>query len=65
MEWMRTTLEEANLKAALAKSKDNMAWYHNQKRTHAPEYNPEDRVYLDAGDIQTTRPSKKLFVTTS
>jgi hypothetical protein len=57
-ERMKTTLEEA--KAALAKSKDDMTRYYNQKRTRAPEYNPGDKVYLDASDIQTTRPSKKL-----
>jgi Chromo (CHRromatin Organisation MOdifier) domain len=57
-EWMKTTLEEA--KAALAKSKDDMARYYNQKRTRALEYNPGDKVYLDASDIQTTRLSKKL-----
>ena len=55
---MRSTLEEA--KAALAKSKDDMARYYNQKRTPAPEYKPGDKVYLDASDIHTTRPSKKL-----
>ena len=58
MEWMKTTLEEA--KAALTKSKDDMAKYYDRKRTPAPEYQPGDRVYLDASDIQTTRPSKKL-----
>jgi hypothetical protein len=52
------TLEEA--KAALAKSKDDMTRYYNQKRTKAPEYKPGDKVYLDASDIQTNRPSKKL-----
>jgi hypothetical protein len=57
-ERMKTMLEEA--KAALAKSKDDMARYYNQKRTRAPEYNPRDRVYLNASNIQTTRPSKKL-----
>ena len=57
-EQMKSTLEEA--KAALAKSKDDMARYYNQKRVCAPEYNPGDKVYLDASDIQTTRPSKKL-----
>jgi transposase InsO family protein len=57
-ERMKTTLEEA--KAALAKSKDDMTRYYNQKRTQALEYNPGDKVYLDASDIQTTRPSKKL-----
>jgi hypothetical protein len=55
---MRSTLEEA--KAALAKSKDDMTRYYNQKRTKAPEYKPGDKVYLDASDIQTTRPSRKL-----
>jgi hypothetical protein len=55
---MRTTLEEA--KAALAKSKEDMARYYDQNRTKAPEYKPGDRVYLDASDIQTTRPSRKL-----
>ena len=55
---MRNTLEEA--KAALTKSKDDMARYYNQKRSTAPKYNPGDKVYLDASDIQTTRPSRKL-----
>ena len=41
-ERMKTTLEEA--KAALAKSKDDMTWYYNQKRVRAPEYNLGDRV---------------------
>ena len=57
-EWMKATLEEAE--AALAKSKVDMTRYYNQKRVQAPEYNPGDQVYLDASDIQTTRPSKKL-----
>ena len=57
---MESALKEA--KAALAKSKDNMAKYYDRKRTPAPDYQPQprDRVYLDASDIQTTRPSKKL-----
>ena len=37
-----------------------MVEYYDQKRTPAPDYQPRDRVYLDASDIQTTRPSKKL-----
>jgi hypothetical protein len=57
-ERMRSTLEEA--KAALVKSKDDMKRYYDQRRTPAPEYKPGDKVYLDASDIQTTRPSKKL-----
>ena len=55
---MKDTLEEA--KAALVKSKDNMACYYNQKWTPAPDYQPGNMVYLDANDIQTTRPSGKL-----
>ena len=41
---MRNTLEEA--KAGLAKSKDDMTRYYNQKRSAAPEYKPGDKVYL-------------------
>jgi hypothetical protein len=55
---MKSTLEEA--KSAIAKAKDDMARYYNQRRTPAPVYGPGDRVYLDASDIHTTRPSKKL-----
>ena len=52
---MTDSLEEA--KAALAKSKDDMALYYNQKRTPAPEFKEGNMVFLDASDIQTTRPS--------
>ena len=57
---MRTeaALEEA--KAALVKSKDDMAKYYDRRRTPAPEYQPGDKVFLDASDIHTTRPSWKL-----
>ena len=51
-EQMKTTLEEA--KAALAKSKDDMTRYYNQKRVRAPEFNPGDQVYLDASDISSS-----------
>ena len=57
-DWMRDTLEEA--KSALTKAKDDMARYYNQRRTPAPTYIPGDKVYLDASDIHTTRPSRKL-----
>ena len=43
---MKSTLAEA--KAALVKSKGDMARYYNQRRTAAPKYNPGDRVFLDA-----------------
>jgi len=55
---MTDTLEEA--KAALAKSKDDMTLYYNWKRTPALEFKAGDMVFLDASDIQTTRPSRKL-----
>ena len=51
-------LEEA--KAALNKAKDDMARYYNQKRLPTPTYQLGDKVYLDASDISTTRPSRKL-----
>jgi transposase InsO family protein len=57
-ERMENALNEA--KAALVKSKDDMAKYYDRKRTPAPDYQPGDKVYLDASDIQTNRPSKKL-----
>jgi RNase H-like domain found in reverse transcriptase/Reverse transcriptase (RNA-dependent DNA polymerase)/Integrase zinc binding domain/Chromo (CHRromatin Organisation MOdifier) domain len=57
-ERMEDALNEA--KAALVKSKDDMVKYYDRRRTPAPEYQPGDRVYLDASDIHTTRPSRKL-----
>jgi hypothetical protein len=48
-ECMEGALEEA--KAALAKSKDDMAKYYDW--TPSPDYKPGDKVYLDASDIQT------------
>ena len=57
-EQMENALKEA--KAALVKSKDDMAKYYNQRRTPAPDYQPRDKVYLDASNIQTTRPSQTL-----
>ena len=55
---MEEVLKEA--KAALVKSKDDMAKYYNRRRTPAPDYQSRDKVYLDASDIQTTRTSQKL-----
>ena len=57
-ERMRSTLKEA--KSALAKSKDDMARSYDQRPMPAPEYQPGDKVYLDATDVSTTQPSKKL-----
>jgi len=55
---MTDSLEEA--KVALAKSKDDMVLYYNRKHTPAQEFKGGDMVFLDASDIQTTRPSRKL-----
>src|ERR687887_818215 len=55
---MKVALEEAQ--AALVKAKDDMAKYYDRKRLPTPEYKPGDWVYLDASDINTTRPSRKL-----
>src|SRR5215469_18650159 len=55
---MARALEEA--KAALAKAKDDMARYYDRRRVPAPSYKVGDKVYLDASDIRTTRPSRKL-----
>jgi hypothetical protein len=55
---MKMALEEA--KSALNKAKDDMARYYNQRQLPTPMYQPGDKVYLDASDISTTRPSRKL-----
>jgi hypothetical protein len=48
-EHMEGALEEA--KAALAKSKDDMAKYYDWKWTPSPDYKPGNKVYLDTSDI--------------
>jgi hypothetical protein len=55
---MKDALAEA--KAALVRSKDDMARYYDRNHTRAPDYQPGDMVYLEPSDIQTTRPSRKL-----
>jgi transposase InsO family protein len=55
---MKNTLEEA--KAALVKAKEDYTLYYNRRRTPAPEFSRGDRVYVDAEDIHTDRPSKKF-----
>jgi len=57
-ERMRTAIEEA--KSAIRKAQDDMKRYYDRKRTLAPVFNPGDKVFLDALDIRTTRPSQKL-----
>jgi len=55
---MRTAIKEA--KSAIRKAQDDMKRYYDHRRTPAPVFNPGDKVFLDASDIWTTRPSQKL-----
>jgi hypothetical protein len=55
---MKSTLDEA--RAALAKLKDDMVRYYNQRRTPAPKFEVGEKVFLDASDISTTRHTKKF-----
>jgi len=57
-ERMKSTTEEA--KSAIRKAQEDMTRYYNQRRSPAPVFKPGDRVYLDASDIRTIRPSLKL-----
>jgi len=52
-ERMRRVIEKA--KSAIRKAQDNMKRYYDRRRTPAPVFNPGDKVFLDASDIQTTR----------
>jgi hypothetical protein len=49
---MMSSLDEA--RAALAKLKEDMAWYYNQRRTPAPKFAVGEKVFLDATNISTT-----------
>ena len=55
---MDSALEEA--RAAAAKAKSEMKQYYDRRRTPPPVFGKGDRVYLDASDIKTIRPSQKL-----
>jgi transposase InsO family protein len=55
---MKSALEEA--RSALTKAQEEMRTYYDRKRRPTPQYKPGERVYLDADDIRTTRPSSKL-----
>ena len=57
-ERMRTAIKEA--KSAIHKAHNDMKRYYDRRRTPAPVFNPGDKVFLDASDIRTTRPSQKL-----
>jgi len=55
---MESATEEA--KSTIRKAQEDMTKYYNRRRSPAPVFQPGDRVYLDASDIKTTRPSPKL-----
>jgi len=58
MERMRAAIDEA--KSAIRKAQDDMKRYYDRRRTPAPVFKPGDKVFLDASDIWTMRPSQKL-----
>jgi hypothetical protein len=47
-------------RSALVKAKEEYKRYYDRRRLRAPEIKPGDRVWLDASDIKTTRPSEKF-----
>jgi len=57
-ERMRMVIEEA--KSAIRKAQDDMKRYYNCQRTLALVFQLGNKVFLDALDICTTRPSQKL-----
>jgi hypothetical protein len=48
--------------SALRLAKEDMARHYNASRKPAPEFVKGDKVWLDASNISTTRPTKKLDV---
>ena len=57
-ERMRMAIEKA--KSAICKAQEDMKRYYDRCRTPAPVFNPGDKVFLNASDIQTMRPLQKL-----
>src|ERR1700712_6097465 len=47
-------------RSALVKAKEEYKRYYDRRRTPAPDIKVGDHVWLDASDIQTTRPSPGL-----
>jgi len=58
MERMRMAINEA--KSAIRKAQDNMKRYYDRRRIPAPVFKHGNKVFLDASDIRTMRPSQKL-----
>jgi hypothetical protein len=57
-ERMASSLEEA--RAALSQAQEDMKRYYDRKRQPAPVFQPGEKVFLEASDIKTSRPSHKL-----
>jgi len=55
---MKKTEDEA--KSALQQAADDMARFHDRHALEAPSYKVGDKVWLDAHNITTDRPTKKL-----
>jgi hypothetical protein len=50
----------SDAKAALVKAKDKFKQYYDHQHVPAPEIKAGNRVWVDASDIKTTRPSPKF-----
>jgi hypothetical protein len=48
------------LQGQIAVANERMAWHANKKRKPAPRYNVGDKVYINAKNFRTARPSHKL-----
>jgi len=57
-ERMRMAIEE--VKSVIRKAQEDMKRYYDRHRTPALVFNPGNKVFLDASDIRTMRPSQKL-----
>ena len=58
-ERMRMAIEKA--KSMICKAQEDIKRYYDWCRTLAPVFNPGDKVFLNALDIQTTCPLQKLL----
>jgi len=58
-ERMRMAIKEA--KSAICKAQEDMKRYYDRRRTLAPVFNPGNKVFLNALDIQTMHLSQKLL----
>jgi hypothetical protein len=56
--WIKATHDRAM--EALEKTKDNMSKYYDQHHQPQPSYKKGDEVLLNAKNIQTVRPTRKL-----